>query len=249
MNWTRGMLTFAAVCGLLIGSNAVADEQDPAGAIKELKQDQQELRSELDGVKKELQAVRGDLQKIVAELKALKAKQNQPQQKRERPAEKLLGKPAPQHSATTTEGKEIQIGGTQDKPQVLFFYASWCGYSKRAMPGMETLHQDYKDKGVDVISISLDERGTSKRARTEEQTLAQFQEAKCTMPLILDNEKKIGKDFKVQSFPNLFVVGKSGTIESVHIGAKAGLEKTVAAELDVLLQGKTRADFPGAKEK
>jgi len=45
------------------------------------------------------------------------------------------------------------------------------------------------------------------------------------------------------SFPTLFVLGTTGEVESVHVGAKKGLDKIVGAELDLLLAGKTRADF------
>jgi len=248
MHWTRGILTFAAICGLLIGSNAAAHEEDPAGDIAALKEAQQKIETELSEVKGELQALRGELKKVLTELKALKAKQNTPKKQSKRPAEQLLGQPAPQRKVTTTESKEITIGGKQDKPQVLFFYASWCPHCRRAMPGMETLHQGYKDKGVDVIAINIDRR-SGRGARTEEQSLDQFKGVPCTMPLILDPDGKTSGPFKVRPVPNTFVLGKDGTVESVHFGAKKDLEKTIAAELDVLLAGKTRADFPGAKKK
>jgi hypothetical protein len=62
----------------------------------------------------------------------------------------------------------------------------------------------------------------------------------------MDPERKIGGPYKVSSFPTLFVVGQSGEVEAVHIGAKPDLESQVAQEVDLLLQGKTREDFPGA---
>ena len=67
------------------------------------------------------------------------------------------------------------------------------------------------------------------------------------MPLVLDSNKELGPAYKVTSFPTMFVVGKTGVVEAVHVGAAAGFEKTIAQEIDTLLSGKTRADFPGAK--
>ncbi len=66
------------------------------------------------------------------------------------------------------------------------------------------------------------------------------------MPLVLDSERVLGDPYKVKSFPTMFVIGKSGEVEAVHIGAGAGFEKAVAKEIDLLLAGKTRSDFPGA---
>lgn len=162
----------------------------------------------------------------------------------QRPAMELLGKPAPEHKAALQGGGEEQVGGKGDKVQFVTFYASWCGFCKRALPKIEEMYGKYKDnKNVEFIAINLDDR-TGRRARTEEQTLQHYKELNLSMPLILDSEKAIGKDYKVTSFPTMFVVGKSGEVEAVHVGAGAGFENAVATEIDLLLAGKTRADFP-----
>ncbi|MCH8150349.1 MAG: hypothetical protein IH987_20625 [Planctomycetes bacterium] len=65
-----------------------------------------------------------------------------------------------------------------------------------------------------------------------------------TMTTSTNDTAKIGKIYKAQSFPTLFVLGTSGEVESVHIGAKQGLADIVGKELDLLLQGKSRTAFP-----
>ena len=64
-----------------------------------------------------------------------------------------------------------------------------------------------------------------------------------TMTTAGNDTKKIGAAYKAQSFPTLFVVGTTGEVEAVHVGAKQGLADTVGKQLDVLLAGKTRKDF------
>ena len=44
-----------------------------------------------------------------------------------------------------------------------------------------------------------------------------------------------------------FLVGKDGTVEAMHTGYRVAADKTLTGKLDVLLQGKTRADFPSAQ--
>jgi thiol-disulfide isomerase/thioredoxin len=162
-----------------------------------------------------------------------------------RPAEDLRGKPAPVHAAKTYDGKDVQIGGESEDVQVLVFYASWCGFCKRALPKIEELNKELKSAGkaAEIIAINLDDR-SGRRARTEEQSLEHFQKLELTMPMVLDSKKLIGHPYKVASFPTMFVVGKSGVVEAVHIGAKQDFEKALATEVDMLLAGKTRADFP-----
>ncbi|UCF34596.1 MAG: redoxin domain-containing protein [Phycisphaerales bacterium] len=245
MKWASIMLALAVVFGLVLGSSAVAEEKDASSQITKLEETQAQLQQEITDLKEQMKALQAELTKLSAALKGLQAAQKPPSQQRQRPAMELLGKPAPEAAAATYDGKEIKIGGKPDKPQVLFFYASWCGYSKRAMPGINSLHEKYKDKGVDVVAISMDAR-SGRGARTPEQILQQYNDLKLSLPMTLDPERKIGGPYKATSFPTLFVVGQSGEVEAVHIGAKADLESKVAQELDLLLQGKTREDFPDA---
>jgi thiol-disulfide isomerase/thioredoxin len=230
---------------LAAGSSALAQQSDVSVEIQELKGEMAELKQEIAALKTELQKMRGEMSKTVAALRAGQQRQQRP---RQRPAEAMVGKEAPTFSVTTVDGDEMTIGGKREKPQVLFCWASWCPHCKHALPWIEQVHEKYKDKGVDVLAVNLDARGTSRRARTEEQTLKTYEALNLTMPMTMttDNNdtQKIQSAYKATSFPTLFVLGPSGEVESVHIGAKQGLENIVAGELDVLLAGKTRADFP-----
>lgn len=242
-------MLFAVVGGLLMWSSAVGQEGDEAGSVAELKQSQQELKTELTAIKIELKKLSNDMSRLTAMFKALQAQQKAPAPgaRAQKPAMTMVGKEAPKFDVTTIDGKELTIGGKRDKPQVLFCYASWCGYCRRSLPTIEELHKKYKDKDVEIVAVNLDARGEGGRTRSEEQTLKQYQDLKLTMPMTMttgtNDTKKIGLAYKARSFPTLFVVGTSGQIESVHIGAKPNLDKVVGAEVDLLLQGKTRADF------
>lgn len=162
-----------------------------------------------------------------------------------KPGEALVGKPAPSITATTYDDKEIRIGAGSEKVQLLAFYASWCGFCKRALPQVEKLHKEYKDKGVDVIAVNLD-RPTGRAARTPEQSLAAYKQLDLTMPMTMDPDRKLGLPYKVGPVPTFYIVGKSGEIEAFHTGARVAADQTLKKELDVLLEGKTRKDFPGA---
>lgn len=162
---------------------------------------------------------------------------------RQRPVMELVGSPAPAASVKTIDNKEIRIGAGSDRIQLLTFYASWCGYCRRAMPIVEQLHKDYQSKGVDVIAINGDAR-SGPRAKTEEQTLGTYKEWNLSMPMTMDPEQTIGQQFKARSYPTFVLVGRSGTVEAAHVGAAPTFDSTVRTELNLLLQGRTREAFP-----
>lgn len=244
MRCTRIMLFRTVVCGLMLAALVRGQQGDSTGEGQDLKKDIKELKQEIKSLKNEIKGMRSDLTKAVAAMRAA-TKKAAP---RQRPAMTMIGKKLPKQTLTTIDGQETTIGGKRDKPQVLFCYASWCGYCKKSLPWMESLHLKYKDKGVEVLALNLDARGKGGRTRTEEQTLKHYKDLKLSMPMTMttasNDTKKIGTAYKAQSFPTIFVLGTSGEVESAHIGAKAGLDKILGKELDILLQGKTRADFP-----
>ncbi len=199
---------------------------------------QDEIKAELAAVRKELTELRKEMKQVLAQLKTIKAGQNKPRPTRTRPAMELLGKPAPEKSFVTTDNTKRKLGGSDDKVKLVCFYASWCGYCKRTLPKFNKLQDKYKDKDVEIIAISLDDR-TGKRKKTEQEVLDNFSKMGLDMPLYMDEKKEIGQAYKVRSFPTSFVVGKDGVIEAVHVGGPTNIDEQVSEEIDKLLEGKS----------
>lgn len=66
------------------------------------------------------------------------------------------GMPAPDFTATTPDGKEFRFSDVKANVKVLDFWASWCGPCRAASPEMVELYKNYKGKGLEIISFSLD---------------------------------------------------------------------------------------------
>ncbi|MCK4658216.1 MAG: DUF1573 domain-containing protein [Phycisphaerae bacterium] len=188
--------------------------------------------------------------RMIVPITKFKARKAKP-----RPGEKLVGHPAPRVTIETVDGKQIAVGEPGDEVLVLEFYACWCGFSKRSLPEVETIHQKYKGKGVRVIAISEDTR-TGKRGRTEQQIAEHFKELGLTMERVLDPDHKAGGPYFAESFPIMYLLGKNGVVEAVHFGAKRNLAELVSGELDRLLAGESlsdsrtgNSDAPGARPR
>lgn len=166
-----------------------------------------------------------------------------------RSASKMLGKPAPAVAVKTYDDKQVTLGGKSDKVKLVTFYASWCGYCKKALPYVEKIHQQYKDKGVEVIAVNTDSR-SGRGARTKEQSMELYNQLKLSMPMTMDadvdaNLRQVfsmngtaDKTTTATGVPTFFVVDKDGRVEAVHVGYTAVVDGTVPKELDQLLAGK-----------
>jgi thiol-disulfide isomerase/thioredoxin len=60
----------------------------------------------------------------------------------------------------TLSGEYFSIANIirQEKLVLLDFWTSWCVPCLKEMPVIAQLHNDYKDKGLEIIGISIDEK-------------------------------------------------------------------------------------------
>jgi len=54
-------------------------------------------------------------------------------------------------------GKEVRLADYAGKPLIINFWATWCGPCKDEIPGLVQIAQKYKDRGLTVLGISIDD--------------------------------------------------------------------------------------------
>ncbi len=166
--------------------------------------------------------------------------------RRERPAMKLAGKPVPPGTfELAADGSSVSLVSSDVDATLAFFYASWCGYCKKTLPKLNAmLESDFEGKSVRFVGVNQDTiidvpDPKKRRAKTKEQVVKQWQDFGLTFPQALDPDK-VGKSaFKVQSFPTMFLIGKSGKIEKVYVGGGAANDGSLKRDINTLLAGKS----------
>lgn len=66
------------------------------------------------------------------------------------------GAKAPDFTLTDTNGNEITMSAVKGKIKILDFWASWCGPCRLNNPKLKSLYEEFHDKGLEIIGISLD---------------------------------------------------------------------------------------------
>lgn len=174
-----------------------------------------------------------------------------PEQTQTRPALTLLTKPVPEAKFTMADGKTISTTEMKEDATLVMFYASWCGFCKRALPEVEKMSKEYAGKSARILCVSMDtikdgtESPDDKRAKTKDEIFAQFKELNVSLPQALDLEKVGGSKFSVQSFPTFFLFGgKSGKVERVYVGGGGITDGSIKKDIEALLAGQELAVAP-----
>jgi len=69
------------------------------------------------------------------------------------------GKSVPNLELPTLQGKSISLKSLRGKVVFLNFWATWCLPCRHEMPVMERLYGRLKEKGFEILAVSIDARG------------------------------------------------------------------------------------------
>jgi thiol-disulfide isomerase/thioredoxin len=99
------------------------------------------------------------------------------------------------------------------------------------------------DSETPELKVPIVGRRTNTRDVTPEHVKSVYEGTGAKFALALDPTRQGNTHFKVASFPTLVLVGKDGTVEAVHAGAKQNLDTLLDEQIQKLLDGKNRDAF------
>ena len=139
---------------------------------------------------------------------------------------------------------DFELAGLDDSKQSLqsfrgkwiwlVFWATWCGPCTDEMPALESLYRKFKQKGLSVLGVSVDQ---------DRNAVQRFvNENKITFPIVTDGEGSVSSKYRASALPTLYVISPDWKLVGILRGARDWSSQQTSEDLSVLLQNQKYGD-------
>lgn len=115
---------------------------------------------------------------------------------------------APDITYPDLNGGEFRLSDHRGTVIVLNLWATWCGPCIREIPDFVALQEEFGDRNLEFVGISVDERGAGVvRPFVEEHGI--------NYRILLDTEGSVLNNYPIQGLPETYIINEQGEIAHV----------------------------------
>lgn len=123
-----------------------------------------------------------------------------------------IGEFAPDFELVRLDGGTFSLRAHRGRVVLVNFWATWCEPCRDEMPDLQQLWEAYRDDGLLVVGVSLDDGDRSLIEEFHQTFPVEY-------PLLL-NGRAIAAQYGADHFvPSTFVIGRDGRLLDRHVGA------------------------------
>lgn len=133
-----------------------------------------------------------------------------------------MGNPFIDLTGKSPDGTVISLSDYAGKGKVVLvdFWASWCPPCRKEMPGVVKAYEEFKDKGFEIVGISLDEKADAWKKGIADLHI--------TWPQMSDLngwQSDLSLAYAVNSIPQTFLLDKNGKIIARNLSGERLIQK------------------------
>ena len=143
-----------------------------------------------------------------------------------------IGSIAPNFTGPTPEGEMLALNDVKGKIRILDFWAEWCRPCRMENPNLVKVYNKYHDKGLNIISVSLD--GNGRQQDPKASWLQAIEDDNLTWHHVSNLQyfqDPIAKAYNINSIPATFILDEEGKIIAKNLRGQA-LEDKIAELLN-----------------
>ncbi|MGL2966308.1 peroxiredoxin family protein [Flavobacterium sp. XGLA_31] len=127
-----------------------------------------------------------------------------------------MGLKAPDFKAPTPEGKMVSLKESLGKATLIDFWASWCQPCRMENPNVVALYNEFHSKGLNIISVSLDNDAVKWKEAIAKDKLSWTQ-----ISNLKEMEDPIAVQYGVEQIPTTFLLDATGKIVAIDLRGDA----------------------------
>jgi cytochrome c biogenesis protein CcmG/thiol:disulfide interchange protein DsbE len=137
---------------------------------------------------------------------------------------------APAFELEMLEGGYSSLSDYRGQVVILNLWASWCPPCRAEMPAIQSVYEQYRDRGLTVIAINMTYQDGAAAAASF------IGEHGLTFPVLLDRTGLVGNLYRMRALPTTFFIDREGVIREVVVGgpmSELTLQSKIVKLLDV----------------
>lgn len=142
--------------------------------------------------------------KLVQEFPETEAIEKQQHSGHEVKLSEWLGKPAPEITVTSSDGKAVSLSSFVGRPVLIDVWATWCGPCTEMIPDLKKLYAEIAGKNLVFLTVDIDEDPA-----TATEYLAR---EKVSWPNYHDAAQSVEKPFGARAIPFQLVIDREGKV-------------------------------------
>jgi cytochrome c biogenesis protein CcmG, thiol:disulfide interchange protein DsbE len=143
-----------------------------------------------------------------------------------------IGQPAPRYGATTLAGDSVSTGALAGKVVLLNVWATWCAPCRAEIPYLQSLYEQHRAGGLEIVGVSVDARG-------QDEAIRDFaQEFRMTYPIWRDPDERVQSLYMALGVPSSYLIDRTGTLRWRRLGTIRESDTTFTRALTAALASK-----------
>ena len=135
---------------------------------------------------------------------------------------------APDFTLDLLGGGQVTLSDLRGEVVMINLWASWCPPCRAEMPAIESVYEDNKALGLQVLAVDM-------TYQDNESAAASFvQQYGLTFPILMDRTGTMANRYQMRALPTTFFVDRQGVIADVVVGGPMN-EALIRTKVEALL--------------
>ena len=146
----------------------------------------------------------------------------------------------------------VRLSDLKGQVILINFWATWCRPCRIEMPVLENLYQHYKDDGLAILGINIENASQSAKREAID---AMISKMKLSFPILYDSDKNVMRNIekhllnKNMGMPTTLLIDRFGNTRHIHEGYRQGDDKTYQQMIEFLLKEPSKKLLPFDKKR